>query len=98
MKSDEIITLVEKCDIFDGKKLSFKQKEIAIRYVFGQTAEELAMHFDNSTRSIWLHLDVVRNEFGNVSLSLWWRMHHWFRQYCLIRQHIVFWLICILWI
>lgn len=69
MKSDEIITLVEKCDIFDGKKLSFKQKEIAIRYVFGQTAEELAMHFDNSARSIWLHLDVVRNEFGNVSLS-----------------------------
>ncbi|CAG9437394.1 hypothetical protein [Providencia alcalifaciens] len=69
MKIDEISTLVDKCGIFDGKNLSYKQKEIAIRYVFGQTAEELARHFNNSARSIWLHLDVVRNEFGNVSLS-----------------------------
>ncbi|EFB70447.1 hypothetical protein [Providencia rustigianii] len=69
MKNEEMNILIEKFYIFDEKKLSAKQKEIAIRYVFGQTAEELATYYNNSPRSIWLHLDVVRHEFGNVSLS-----------------------------
>lgn len=69
MKSDEINILIDKICIFDEKNLSVKQKEIAIRYVFGQTAEELAAYYNNTPRSIWLHLDVVRNAFGGVSLS-----------------------------
>lgn len=69
MTGDDITCIAINFKIFQGKAISDKQKEIAIRFAFGSTAEDIAASFDVTTRTIWLHLEFVREAFGHVTLS-----------------------------
>lgn len=69
MTGDDITCIARNFKIFQGKNISDKQKDIALRFAFGSTAEEIAASFDVTPRAIWLHLESVREAFGYVTLA-----------------------------
>lgn len=69
METNDIVSFIDKCHIFDGKNLSRKQIEIAIKFCFGSSVKELACYYNMTEIGIRKHLDSTKIALGSTNLS-----------------------------
>jgi len=61
--------IINDLPIFKDKSLSEKQKNITLRFVFGESVDSIAQSYNSTAGSIFQHLKIVRNAFNDISLS-----------------------------
>lgn len=61
--------IINNLPIFKDKSLSEKQKDITLRFVFGESVDSIAQSYNSTARSIFQHLKIVRDAFNDISLS-----------------------------
>ncbi|EOI3591730.1 helix-turn-helix transcriptional regulator [Proteus mirabilis] len=69
MTIDDICCSLEKINLFSDKPLTHIQKEIAVRFSFGSSIQELADSYGMTEIGVRKHLDSIRKVLGSVNLT-----------------------------
>ncbi|WP_340617407.1 helix-turn-helix transcriptional regulator [Xenorhabdus entomophaga] len=69
MTKDNATYISRNFQIFEGKKLSQQQCEIAVRYALGETTDEIGENLGITSSGVRKELAVARGAFGGVSSS-----------------------------